>query len=48
MTMADTGHFASRLAGLGVLTLFVLLVATALYFAGATPFTPWVDQLIGR
>lgn len=46
--MADTGHFASRLAGLGVLALFIILVAGALYIAGATPFTPWVDQLIGR
>lgn len=45
--MADTGHFASRLAGLSVLALCVVLVAGALYLGGATPFTAWVNSLIG-
>jgi hypothetical protein len=46
--MTDTAQIGSRLAGLGVLVLFTAIVAAALYVAGATPFTPWVDHLIGR
>lgn len=49
--MASDAHnkpslLGGRLAGIGVLIWFVLIVAAALY-AADTPFTAWVDGLMG-
>jgi hypothetical protein len=42
-----TSHIASRLAALSVLLVVTLIVLGALYAGGATPLTPWVNQLLG-